>query len=164
MKKVLLAFGGLFVFVVLMFGCYVLNWAGKAADVVAHEVDPAVLQQKYEWFKNAAAQLDSKLATLKTYQSKLSRLRKLDDENKLDRTNREQLMTWEQEQQGVKASYNDLAAEYNSQMTKWNWKFTNAGELRYHQHYLTGGQIIHISSQPIPIKSVTINLEAVDQK
>ena len=31
----------------------------------------------------------------------------------------------------------------------------------YHQHYLTGGQIITISDQPLPVKSVTINIEAV---
>lgn len=32
---------------------------------------------------------------------------------------------------------------------------------RYHQHYLTGGQIIHVSSEPITVKSVTINTEEV---
>lgn len=30
---------------------------------------------------------------------------------------------------------------------------------RYHQHYLTGGQIVHVSSEPLNVKSVTINLE-----
>lgn len=30
---------------------------------------------------------------------------------------------------------------------------------RYHQHYVSGGQIVHISDQPIPVKSITINLE-----
>jgi hypothetical protein len=34
----------------------------------------------------------------------------------------------------------------------------------YHQHYLTGGQIITISDQPLPVKSVTINIEAVTEK
>lgn len=29
----------------------------------------------------------------------------------------------------------------------------------YHQHYLTGGQIIHVSSVPIPVKGVIINME-----
>lgn len=29
----------------------------------------------------------------------------------------------------------------------------------YHQHYISGGQIVHISDQPIPVKSVTINME-----
>lgn len=30
---------------------------------------------------------------------------------------------------------------------------------RYHQHYVSGGQIIHISDQPIPVKSIIINIE-----
>lgn len=29
----------------------------------------------------------------------------------------------------------------------------------YHQHYVSGGQIIHISSQPMNVKSVIINVE-----
>lgn len=35
---------------------------------------------------------------------------------------------------------------------------------RYHQHYVSGGQILHISDQPLPIKSVTINMELVGKK
>ena len=31
---------------------------------------------------------------------------------------------------------------------------------RYHQHYVSGGQIMHVSSQPLPVKSITINVEA----
>lgn len=31
---------------------------------------------------------------------------------------------------------------------------------RYHQHFFTGGQIIHISDQPLPVHSVIINLES----
>lgn len=30
---------------------------------------------------------------------------------------------------------------------------------RYHQHFFTGGQILHVSSEPIPVKSVVLNLE-----
>ena len=29
----------------------------------------------------------------------------------------------------------------------------------YHQHYLGGGQIVHVSDQPIAVKSIIINLE-----
>ncbi len=29
----------------------------------------------------------------------------------------------------------------------------------YHQHYVTGGQIVHISDQPVAVKSVIINME-----
>lgn len=34
----------------------------------------------------------------------------------------------------------------------------------YHQHYLTGGQIVTVSDQPLPVKSVTINIEAPSEK
>ncbi len=30
---------------------------------------------------------------------------------------------------------------------------------RYHKHFVTGGQILHISDQPMPIKDVVINME-----
>lgn len=30
---------------------------------------------------------------------------------------------------------------------------------RYHQHYVSGGQIIHVGDQPMPVKNITINLE-----
>ncbi len=29
----------------------------------------------------------------------------------------------------------------------------------YHQHFFTGGQIIHVSDQPIPVKNVVISIE-----
>ena len=29
----------------------------------------------------------------------------------------------------------------------------------YHQHYVSGGQIVHVASQPIAVKSIIINLE-----
>ena len=32
----------------------------------------------------------------------------------------------------------------------------------YHQHYVSGGQIIHVSSQPIAVKSIIMNLEAAE--
>lgn len=34
----------------------------------------------------------------------------------------------------------------------------------YHQHFFTGGQIIHVSDQPLAVSSVTINMETVGQK
>lgn len=33
----------------------------------------------------------------------------------------------------------------------------------YHQHFFTGGQIIHVSDQPLPVHSVTINLSGVTE-
>ncbi len=34
----------------------------------------------------------------------------------------------------------------------------------YHQHYITGGQILHISDQPLEVKSVVINMEIIQPK
>jgi hypothetical protein len=34
----------------------------------------------------------------------------------------------------------------------------------YHQHYLSGGQIIHISDQPLAVKSVILNMELTNEK
>jgi len=45
------------------------------------------------------------------------------------REDREQFNVWSSEVAGVKASYNSLAAEYNAQMAKMNWRFTNVGML-----------------------------------
>lgn len=34
----------------------------------------------------------------------------------------------------------------------------------YHQHYVEGGQILHISSEPLAVKSVVINMEVTAKK
>lgn len=34
----------------------------------------------------------------------------------------------------------------------------------YHQHYLSGGQIVHISDQPLAVKSIIINMELTNEK
>lgn len=33
----------------------------------------------------------------------------------------------------------------------------------YHQHYVSGGQILHVSEQPISVKNIVINMELTDQ-
>lgn len=34
----------------------------------------------------------------------------------------------------------------------------------YHQHYVTGGQILHISDQPLAVKGIIINMEFTQKK
>jgi len=34
----------------------------------------------------------------------------------------------------------------------------------YHQHFFTGGQIIHVADQPMPVKNITINMELVSEE
>ena len=108
------------------------HWIGRTADVVTQEVDPAVLLKKYEWFKNASAALDKSLADLKVYDSRIQSLEadyKGIPKIKWPREDREQLSVWRSEVAGIAANYNSIAADYNAQMSKINWAFTNIGSL-----------------------------------
>lgn len=95
----------------------------SGAKVVQKEFYPEALLRKYEWFKDAAAQLDKKRADIQIYEARLK------EATTVDRTDREQRMLWATELAGIKSSYNSLAADYNSQMSKFNWRFTNVGDL-----------------------------------
>ena len=111
---------------------YTLGWFGDAAQLAKEELSPRALLKKYEWFKDAAAQLDKKQADIGVYQSRLTNL-KADYEGvprkDWDRTDKQSYTQWAGEVAGVTASYNGLAAEYNAQMAKINWAFTNVGDL-----------------------------------
>jgi hypothetical protein len=115
-------------------GClgYLFGFWGQAMDVAIDEVGPKALLKKYQWFKDASAQLDKKTADIKVYES---RFKSMEDGYKgtprvqWPRDDREQYNLWQSEVAGIKASYNGLAAEYNSNMSKINWAFCNKGEL-----------------------------------
>lgn len=95
----------------------------STSKVAQKEFSPEALLRKYEWFKDAASQLDKKHADIQIYETRLK------EATTVDRIDREQHMLWLTELSGIKASYNGLAAEYNSQMAKANWRFTNVGDL-----------------------------------
>jgi hypothetical protein len=108
------------------------HYGRRAATVVKDETDPAVLQARYSWFKDAAAQLDKKVADIEVYEKRASVMKDSYEgapRSQWAREDREQSNVWEQEVAGVKASYNTLAAEYNAAMAKWNWRFCNVGTL-----------------------------------
>jgi len=103
-------------------GCSVVN---ETASVAQKELGPSALLKKYEWFKNASAQLDKKRADIAMYEAQIKR----GSAKAHDRLTEDRVFQWETECLGVKASYNGLAAEYNAQMAKINWAFTNVGSL-----------------------------------
>lgn len=128
--------GGLVVIAILwvvLTAMGLLHFGAKRAVVVAQrELDPVVLQQKYEWFKDAAAACDQKRASIKVMQGRIDRLQadyKDVKRREWARDDREQQSVWESEVSGLKASYNDLASQYNAQMAKWNWRFCERGQL-----------------------------------
>lgn len=105
---------------------------GQAVRVADKEFGAESLLKKYEWFKDAAASLDAKLASIKVYEGRFARL-KAEYGNKSraewPREDREQANLWESEVAGIKASYNGLAASYNAAMAKENWRWCEVGNL-----------------------------------
>jgi len=109
-----------------------LGWFGEAQQVAREEFGPRELLRKYEWFKDASASLDKKVADIKMYDTQIQELQNdYADVPRKDwpRDVRENLNQWRSYRIGIRASYNGLAAEYNAQMAKFNWRFTNAGML-----------------------------------
>lgn len=106
--------------------------AQNTSNVIQKEFYPSALLQKYEWFKDASAALDKKQADLGVYNARLLDLKQAHEgevRSKWPRDDREQYSIWSSEAAGIKASYNQLAAEYNAEMVKFNWRFTNVGDV-----------------------------------
>ena len=109
-----------------------LGWFSEAAQVTREEFGPRALLEKYEWFKDAAAQLEKKQADITVYDGRMKAMNETYKDlarQKWPREDREQYNVWSSEVAGVKASYNTLAAEYNAQMAMFNWRFANVGDL-----------------------------------
>lgn len=110
---------------------YVLGWFGEAASVAQEEFGPREALRKYEWFKGAAAALDKKRADISIYEAEIAGLSELYGEAPASwpRDARQSYTQRRAELIGVRSSYNSLAAEYNAQMAKFNWRFAEAGQL-----------------------------------
>ena len=124
--------GVLAVIVLLAAAGYTLGWFQEAAQVTREEFGPRALLQKYEWFKDASAQLDRKRVDIGVYEARLEALEAAYDgaqRRDWDRVDKQQDNLWQAELAGVISSYNGLAAEYNAEMSKFNWRFANVGEL-----------------------------------
>lgn len=106
--------------------------ADEALDVAHEEYGPRASLKKYEWFKDAAAALDAKVADIKIYEVRVNGLQEQYGDQPRStwaREDREQYNINVAELAGLKASYNSLAADYNSQMSKINWSFAEVGKL-----------------------------------
>jgi hypothetical protein len=124
--------GGLLLIMALVLMGTVCSVCGNVNRVVQKEFYPNALLRKYEWFKDASASLDKKIADIEVYSSRFQALESSyagQPRTAWAREDREQWAVWQSEVAGVKASYNGLAAEYNAQMVKFNWRFTNVGDL-----------------------------------
>jgi hypothetical protein len=75
---------------------------------------------KYEWFKNQKAAIDKTRADIMLYEEQYKLIDK--DDRQERNQSRAELM-------GIVSTYNSLCAEYNAQMSKFNYRFTNKGDL-----------------------------------
>ena len=110
----------------------VCQCASETSQVAHQEFNAKTLLDKYTWFKDVSAGLDQKIANIKVYNSRLKSMKERYSgmkSNEWSRTDSEQYNIWVSEQAGIVASYNNLASEYNSQMSKFNWSFCNIGTL-----------------------------------
>lgn len=118
-----------------LIGCAVGLFSGaahNAATVIQKEFYPDALLRKYEWFKDASAALDKKVADIEVYDKRLKDLSNAYvgvPRRGWARDDREQYSIISAELSGIKASYNSLASEYNAEMAKFNWRFANVGEV-----------------------------------
>lgn len=123
---------GLLLFIPLR-GCAVVNnVANNAARAVEEQLDARTLIKRYEWFKNASAQLDKKKADMVVYEKRFALLKEAyagKPRAEWAREDREQFNLWSTEVAGIEASYNTLAAEYNAAMAKINYRWTNYGAM-----------------------------------
>lgn len=108
-------------------GCSMVD---EAAAVVQEQAGARTLVRRYEWFKDAAGQLQGLAANVDA-----SRARQTSMElsyagvarQQWSREDREQWNQWDTEASGIAMSYNALAAEYNANASKLNWNLVPLG-------------------------------------
>ena len=113
-------------------GMTMCRYAHDANETAFKEFKPSALLKKYEYYKDVSAALDKKIADVQVYNIRVKALQdtyKGVKRQEWARDDREQLSIWMSEVAGIKASYNTLASEYNSAMSKFNWAFCNVGTL-----------------------------------
>ncbi len=114
---------GLIALSVLLFG---IRQCNTASNVAFKQTNAETVLIRYEWFKDAHNQLNAKLANIQTQEAvvKIMELRyagiKATEWQRADvdsYTNANAALA------GIKMSYNNLAAEYNSNMSKVNYVY-----------------------------------------
>lgn len=104
----------------------------ETAQVAHDEFGPKALLKKYEWFKDMAASCDKLKANIKVTKTRIDQMEQDYSgvpRNEWDRVDKQTMSQWKAEFAGIKGAYNDGASRYNAQMAKFNWRFTEVGDL-----------------------------------
>lgn len=129
MGSIKILFMGLLIMGVIGLGLNVVGgffgWIGQAQQVAQEEFNPRAMLTKYEWFKNTASALAAKQQSIYVLEGRVKSLYEDYEGTKRkdwDRVDKQNMNIWRQETAGLKLSYNNLAAEWNSQIDKFHWR------------------------------------------
>ena len=111
----------LFLLLFLVTSFITLSSCSDAGQTVYNEFKASSLLKKYEYFKDLSAAIDKKRADIEMYQSEIETFTEKDDAFYIQQRKSELL--------GIITMHNQLCSEYNSAMSKFNYRFTNAGDL-----------------------------------
>jgi hypothetical protein len=121
MKKIIFYFVGLLMLLVILNS--IARSCNDTANVIHKEFGASALLKKYEYFKDLSAAIDKKRADIEMYQSEISGMTAIDKDDKF------YIQQRKSELLGIISMHNSLCSEYNSAMSKFNYRFTNAGDL-----------------------------------
>ena len=109
--------------ILVSFSLFSCRYADDASDTAFDEFKASSLLKKYEYFKDLSSAIDKKRADIEMYQSEISTMDSKDKDDKF------YIQQRKSELFGIIAMHNELCAEYNSAMSKFNYRFTNVGDL-----------------------------------
>lgn len=113
----------LLAFLVLTTTGILCNVIKDGGDTITNEFKPSALLKKYEYFKDLSAAIDKKRADIELYRSEIESIKIEDKDDKAYLQERKLEMI------GIITMHNQLCSEYNAAMSKFNYRFTNAGDL-----------------------------------
>lgn len=105
-------------------------FACNALSTTQQEFAPSALLKKYEQFKDMHASLSAKRSSIEILEDDYAQaMLEYPDPVARPRDVRDSMSLSRRERAGLKLSYNNLAAEYNAAMAKFNYAFCNVGSL-----------------------------------
>lgn len=109
--------------IVITIGIFIIASVTDTTTVVHNEFSASAMLKKYEYFKDLSAAIDSKRADLNAYKANLQ------DYKVTDKDSRFYYEQSKAEAMGILMIHNQLVADYNAGMSKFNYAFCNVGTL-----------------------------------
>lgn len=123
MKNLILAVLAIFLCIGAL--SYLVRSCDDATEVAHKEFDASALLKKYEYFKNMSGAIDKYRADIDMYRSEISE----NDVAVKDKDDKFYLQQRKSELLGIISMHNALCSQYNTAMSKFNYRFTNVGDL-----------------------------------